>query len=108
MVLGNDVWIGANVVIADGVRIGNGAILGAGAVVVSNVPDYAVYGGVPARLIRYRFAPSQIDWLNELAWWNRDDTWLRANCRSFQNISRFMADPEVDPTGSKVLEFAAG
>lgn len=53
--IGNDCWIGRDAVIMSGVKIGNGAIIGARAVVTSNVPSYAIYGGVPAKLIRYRF-----------------------------------------------------
>ena len=54
IVIGNDVWIGGHVIILPGVQIGNGAIVGAGAVVTKNVPDYAIVGGNPARIIRYR------------------------------------------------------
>lgn len=52
--IGNNVWIGAKVTILDGVRIGSGAIVAAGAVVTRNVPDNAIVGGVPAKLIKYR------------------------------------------------------
>jgi acetyltransferase-like isoleucine patch superfamily enzyme len=88
--IGNDVWIGTNVLIVDGVSIGNGAIIGAGAVVVKSVPDYAVYGGVPARLLRYRFEPSEIAWLNSFRWWDRDEQWLRAHAEAFQDIQALM------------------
>ena len=52
--IGNDVWIGANVSIMSGVQIGNGCVIAAGAVVTKNVPDYAIAGGVPAKVIKYR------------------------------------------------------
>jgi galactoside O-acetyltransferase len=52
--IGDDVWIGANVVVVPGVRIGSHAVIGAGAVVTKDVPDYAIAGGVPARVLRYR------------------------------------------------------
>ena len=54
VVIGNDVWIGARVLILPGVHVGEGAILGAGAVVTKNVPDAAIVGGNPAKLIRMR------------------------------------------------------
>ena len=52
--IGNDVWIGTRAIILPGVTIGNGVIIGAGAVVTKDVPDYAIVGGVPARVIRFR------------------------------------------------------
>lgn len=52
--IGNDVWIGMRSIIMPGVKIGNGAVIGAGAVVTKDVPDYAVVGGIPARVIRFR------------------------------------------------------
>ena len=54
IMIGDDVWIGANVIILPGVHIGSGAIIGAGAVVTKNVPDYAVVGGNPAHIIKMR------------------------------------------------------
>ena len=56
IVIGNDVWIGFNVVILDGVHIGHGAVIGAGAVVTRDIPDYAIAAGVPARVLRSRVA----------------------------------------------------
>ena len=52
--IGNDVWLGRRVMIMPGVHIGNGCIIAAGAVVTKDVPDYAIVGGVPARIIRFR------------------------------------------------------
>ena len=54
VVIGNDVWIGMRAIIMPGVKIGNGVVIGAGAVVTKDVPDYAIVGGVPAKIIRYR------------------------------------------------------
>lgn len=84
--IGNDVWIGARVTVLDGIRIGNGAIVGAGAVVHRDVPDYAIVGGVPAKLIRYRFGPEDIDFLLKLAWWDKDEAWLRGHAKDFSSV----------------------
>ena len=54
MIIGSDVWLGANVVVVPGVRIGDGAVVGANAVVTRDVPPMAIVAGVPARLLRYR------------------------------------------------------
>ena len=54
VIIGDDVWIGARVIILPGVTIGKGVILAAGAVVTKDIPEYAVAGGVPARVIKYR------------------------------------------------------
>ncbi len=54
VVVGNDVWIGGRVTILPGVHIGNGVVIGAGAVVTKDIPDFAVVGGNPAKVIRYR------------------------------------------------------
>lgn len=67
--IGSDVWIGANAVVLRGARIGHGAVVAAGAVVKGDVPPYAIVGGVPAKIIRYRFAPEVIERLLSSAWW---------------------------------------
>ena len=54
VLIGDDVWIGTRVIILPGVRVGTGSIIGAGAVVTKDVPDYAIVGGVPAKIIKFR------------------------------------------------------
>jgi virginiamycin A acetyltransferase len=68
--IGNDVWIGTNALILSGIEIGDGAVIGAGSVVLKNVEPYAIVGGNPAKLIRYRFDEQIITKLREIAWWN--------------------------------------
>lgn len=60
VIIENDVWVGAGAIILKGVHIGRGAIVAAGAVVVRNVPPYAVAGGVPAKVIKYRWSTKDI------------------------------------------------
>ena len=53
-IIGNDVWLGANVIITAGCKIGNHVIIAAGSVVTKNIPDYAIVGGVPGKILKYR------------------------------------------------------
>ena len=78
-VIENDVWIGFNATIMPGVHIGNGAIIGTGALVTKDVPDYAIVGGNPAKLIRMRFDEKIRERLLELKWWDWDIEKIRAN-----------------------------
>ena len=86
-VIGNDVWIGYGARILNGVRIEDGAIIAAGAVVTKDVPPYAIVGGVPAKLIRYRFNEDDIQFLLNLKWWDKDETWIREHIKDFSDIN---------------------
>lgn len=77
----NDVWIGTSCIIPGGITIGNGAIIAAGSVVVKNVPDFAIVGGNPAALIRFRFAEPEIVRLLDLQWWELEDDELQTLAR---------------------------
>jgi acetyltransferase-like isoleucine patch superfamily enzyme len=61
IILGDDVWLGENVLVLSGVSVGKGAVVAAGSVVVKDVPPYAIVGGNPAKVIKYRFSPEIIE-----------------------------------------------
>lgn len=83
-IIGNDVWIGNAVTIKAGVNIGNGAVIASGAVVTKDVPPYAIVGGLPAKIIKYRFNDQKlIDEIQKLKWWDKDLDWLRENVDLF-------------------------
>ncbi|KRD74905.1 Vat family streptogramin A O-acetyltransferase [Lysobacter sp. Root983] len=71
-VVGNDVWIGYQAMLMPGVRVGDGAIIAARSVVSADVPPYAIVGGNPARVLRMRYEPAQIERLLRIAWWDWD------------------------------------
>ncbi len=71
-VVGNDVWLGYSALVMPGVHIGNGAIVATAAVVTKDVPAYAIVGGNPAAVLRYRFDPETIARLESLRWWDWD------------------------------------
>ena len=75
--VGNDVWIAANVKIKQGVTIGDGAILATECFVTKDVPPYALVGGNPAKIIKYRFTEEQIKDLLEIKWWDWEDEEIR-------------------------------
>ncbi len=68
--VGNDVWFGYGSTVMPGVRIGHGAIIASRAVVVDDVPDYAIVGGNPAKVIRRRFSDEDVERLLAVAWWD--------------------------------------
>jgi len=88
--IGNDVWIGCDVTLLGGIRIGDGAIIAAGAVVTRDVEPYTIVGGVPAKPIRKRFTEEQIAFLQDFRWWDKDQSWIRANSMLFRDIEELM------------------
>lgn len=85
--IGHDVWIGHGATILPGVTIGNGAAIGAGAVVAKDVAPYTIVGGVPAKLIKYRFSPEIGARLDALAWWDWSHEAIRLALPDFRALS---------------------
>lgn len=79
IVVEDDVWIGTNVLVLSGVTIGQGAVVAAGSVVTKNVPPYAVVGGNPAHVIKYRFNEEQIEKLKRVDFSEIDESWIIAH-----------------------------
>jgi acetyltransferase-like isoleucine patch superfamily enzyme len=88
--IGNDVWIGANAVILDGVEIDTGAIIAAGAVVTRNVAPYTIVAGVPALSKKKRFSDEQIAYLLRSCWWDWPADILSRYAEEFSHASKFI------------------
>lgn len=91
--IGSDVWVGDNACIRTGASIGHGAIIGLGAVVIADVPPYAIVGGNPARILRYRFDEPVVGALLKLAWWELDMPRLKGV--DFSDVHRAIAAVEA-------------
>ena len=87
--IGNDCWINSDVKIISGVTIGDGAVVLAGAVVSKDVPPYAIVGGVPARVMKYRYSEDDIALLLKTKWWEKDTEWIKDNWLSFCDMDSF-------------------
>ena len=90
VIIGNDVLIGEGVLIRGGINIGDGAIIASRAVVSKDVPPYALVGGVPAKIIKFRFDAEIISELTEIKWWDKDLTWVEKNHIFFQDPEEFI------------------
>jgi len=78
-VIGHDVWIGSEAMIMAGVTIGSGAVIASRAVVTKDVEAYAVVGGNPAEVIKYRFSDDEIEKLLKLKWWDWSEERVKEN-----------------------------
>ena len=93
--IGNDVWIGRGAILKSNnpekpLKIGDGAVIAADSVVVKNVPPYAIVGGNPAQILKYRFDEKTIDALLKIQWWNWDLYKVYENFKYFNDIEKFV------------------
>ncbi len=88
--VGNDVWIGTGVSIMEGVTIADGTVVAAGAMVVKDTEPYSIVGGVPAKVLSYRFEQDKIDFLLDLKWWNKKAEWIKEHAQYFNDIDKLM------------------
>lgn len=84
----NDVWIGENASILGGVKIGNGAIIGANSLVTKDIEPYSINVGSPSRIIGYRFKKEDIEFLQKLQWWDKNEEWIKNNRDLFESIEK--------------------
>lgn len=117
--IGNDVWIGEDVLLKPGIEVGDGAIIGARSIVTKNVPPYAIVVGSPSKIVKYRFEKYIIDRLLAIKWWNYDFSgcdivWNdvvrsldlleeRIKRQAIQKLEFNVRDLSIDIVGSNVL-----
>ncbi len=85
--IGNDVWVGYDAKILSGTSIADGGVVAAGSVVTRDVPPYAIVGGVPAKILKYRFEDEDILFLSKLKWWEKDLKWIQKYSKYFNDIN---------------------
>lgn len=88
--IGNDVWIGDSASIMEGVTIADGTIVAAGSMVVKDTEPYSIVGGVPAKVLSYRFTKEQINFLLDLMWWDKEESWIMKNAKNFTDIEKLI------------------
>jgi acetyltransferase-like isoleucine patch superfamily enzyme len=87
LIIGNDVYIGLDVTIMPSVtNIGDGSVIAAGSVIVKDVPPFAIVGGNPAKIIRYRFSQDTINEITKSAWWKKDIDEIKKNEQEFASF----------------------
>lgn len=86
--IGNDVWIGERAFLVGGVIVGDGAVILAGAVVTKDVPPYAIVGGVPAKILKYRYDEETIKFLMKIKWWNQSEGWFKEHWELLCDVNK--------------------
>jgi acetyltransferase-like isoleucine patch superfamily enzyme len=86
IIIHDDVWIGSRAIILDGVTIGQGAIIAANTVVTKDVPPYAIVGGTPGKILKYRFDQAKINRLLESQWTSKDLPEILKNVKTLNRV----------------------
>lgn len=89
VIIGNDCWIGEGVFLVGGINIADGAVVMAHAVVTKDVPPYAIVGGVPAKIIGYRYSEEDINFIRRTNWWDNPPEWFELNWKLFTDFKSF-------------------
>ena len=87
--IGNDCWVGNDVCFIGGVHVRDGAVVLSRAVVTKDVPPYAIVGGIPARVVGYRYDEETVKFLLSVKWWDKPVEWLREHSDLFCDMERF-------------------
>lgn len=111
VILQNDVWVGHGATIMNGVTLHNGCVVAANSVVTRDVPPYAIVGGNPARVLKYRFAPEIIDGMQKIAWWDWPDELMRERKEDFflppeEFVAKYLPMVENPPLPEGILQEA--
>lgn len=99
--IGNDVWIGAQCYIKNGISIGDGAIIGAGSIVLKDIPPYSIAVGSPAKVIKFRFSENMITELLNLKWWSYEKDKLKM-------IEQYLSTPLTPELIMKIKDILQG
>ncbi len=89
-IIGNDVWVGQNSLIKQGITIGHGAIIGMGSVVTKDVEPYSIVAGVPAKKIKLRFSEDLISKLIKSKWWDLKENELNKAAENIKDPIKFL------------------
>lgn len=102
VIIGNDVWIGHGATIMGGVTIRDGAIVAANATVTRDVPPYAIVGGLPAKVLSYRFSEAQINALLKIKWWDWPAEKIHDHASEFLDIDSFIAKHHFQGSNTEI------